>query len=148
MIRPATHADIGDLLVLSEAMHAESRYAAYPFSPAKMGRLFGALIDGQGCLFVAEADGRPVGMAAGYCEDFWFADAKVAGEYGIYVTKQHRGSRLGVQLLREYVRWCKEAGADLIQAGITTGVTHERTSQVYQGLGFTPTGTVFEYTGE
>lgn len=148
MIRSATHSDIGALLVLAEAMHAESSYARFPFAPGKLAALFRALIDGAGCLLVAEDAGQAIGVAAGYCEDFWFADARVAGEYGIFVLPEHRGSRAGVQLLREYVAWCKAAGADLIQAGITTGVTLDRTVKVYQSIGFEPTGTVLEYKGE
>ncbi|EKT4105731.1 GNAT family N-acetyltransferase [Stenotrophomonas maltophilia] len=147
MIRPATHSDIGELLVLAEAMHAESSYSRFPFAPGKLAALFRALIDGAGCLFVAEDNGQAIGVAAGYCEEFWFADARVAGEYGIFVLPGHRGSRAGVELLRHYVAWCKAAGADLIQAGITTGVTLERTVKVYRSIGFEPTGTVLEYKG-
>ncbi|WP_414488456.1 N-acetyltransferase family protein [Stenotrophomonas maltophilia] len=148
MIRSATQSDIGSLLVLAEAMHAESGYARFPFAPGKLAKLFLALIDGGGCLFVAEEDGEAIGVAAGYCEDFWFADAKVAGEFGIYIRPENRGSRAGVELLRAYVGWCKEAGADLIQAGITTGVTLERTVRVYEKIGFVQTGTVLEYKGD
>lgn len=151
MIRPATNADIGALLVLAEAMHAESTYARFPFAPDKLARLFLSLIAGredEGCLIVLEEEGAVIGMAAGYCDATWFADARVAGEYGIYVRPESRGGRSGVQLLSAYVEWCKSANADLIQAGITTGVALERSVRVYESIGFARTGAYLEYRGD
>ncbi|KAK6697155.1 hypothetical protein SNK04_014243 [Fusarium graminearum] len=105
-------------------MHAESTYARFPLPRQACESV--PFIDrrtrGRGCLIVIEEDGVLIGMAAGYCDATWFADARVAGEYGIYIRPESRGGRSGVQLLRAYVEWCKSAKADLIQAGITTGV--------------------------
>ncbi|KAK6697409.1 hypothetical protein SNK04_013981, partial [Fusarium graminearum] len=61
----------------------------------------------EGCLIVIEEDGVLIGMAAGYCDATWFADARVAGEYGIYIRPEQ-----GRPLRR----------ATPPRAGITTGV--------------------------
>jgi len=147
MIRSATYDDMGALLLLAEQMHAESDYRRYPFAIDKMARLFGALIDGQGCVLVAEHAGQLVGVMAGFCEESWFTPAKVAGEYGVYVTPDSRGAAHAAALVRAFCDWAEGQGADLIQVGVTTGVTTERTAALYERLGFRRTGIVFEYQG-
>ncbi|WP_312252724.1 GNAT family N-acetyltransferase [Stenotrophomonas sp.] len=138
---------MGALLLVSEQMHAESEYRQYPFAIDKMARLFGALIDGQGCVLVAERAGQIVGVMAGYCEESWFTPAKVAGEYGLYVVPEARGSRHAVGLVNAFREWALEQGADLIQIGITTGITTERTADLYERLGFRRCGIIFDYKG-
>lgn len=147
MIRAATHNDIGALLLLSEQMHTESGYRRYPFAIEKMATLFSGLINGQGCLFVAEAPTGLVGMMAGYCEESWFTTARVAGEYGVYVAPDARGGGHAVGLIAAFRDWALEQGADLIQMGITTGITTERTALLYERLGFRRTGIIFEHEG-
>ncbi len=148
MIRAANHNDMGALLVLAEQMHAESDYRRFPFAIEKMASLFAALIDGRGCLFVAERDGASVGVIAGYCEENWFTHAKVAGEYGLFVTPAARGGRHGIGLMRAFRTWAAEQGADQVMVGITTGVDTERTAALYERLGFHRTGILFELKGE
>jgi len=147
MIRPATHNDIGAMLLLTERMHTESTYRVYPLAIDRMASLFSALMAGQGCVFVAEADGRICGMMAGYCEESWFTTAKVAGEYGVYVTPEARGARHAVGLVQAFRDWALAQGADLIQMGITTGITTERTADLYERLGFRRCGVIFEHKG-
>ncbi len=147
MIRAATHNDLGALLLLSEQMHTESGYRRYPFAIEKMAALFSGLINGQGCLFVADDDGTLVGMMAGYCEESWFTTARVAGEYGVYVVPESRGGGHAVGLIAMFRDWALEQGADLIQMGITTGITTERTAALYERLGFRRNGIIFEHEG-
>lgn len=147
MIRAATHADMGSMLLLAELMHAESSYRAHPFAIDKMASLFSGLINGAGCLFVSTTEGQVRGVMAGYCEESWFTPAKVAGEYGLYVAPEHRGGRHAVGLVNAFRTWATEQGADLIQMGITTGITTERTAELYERLGFRRCGVIFEYEG-
>jgi GNAT superfamily N-acetyltransferase len=148
MIRFATDDDMGALLILAEQMHAESDYRRYPFAIDKMARLFQGLMDGAGVVLVAEQADRVVGVMAGYCEESWFTPAKVAGEYGVFVEPGARGAALAAGLVRAFCAWAKEQGADLIQVGVTTGVTTDRTAQLYEKLRFRRTGIVFEYEGD
>lgn len=149
MIRPATHDDIPTLVTLAERMHAESRYAAMSFDVDKMARTFAALIDGAGCLLVAEHDGEVVGGLAGWCAEHFFSREKVAGDYGVFVPPERRGGLVAARLLRAFVAWAREQGvADRwIQPGITTGVHQQATEQLYRAIGFVPVGTVFAFNG-
>jgi GNAT superfamily N-acetyltransferase len=147
MIRPATTADIGALLLLAEAMHAESRYAPLPFDLAKVADLFGGLIGGAGCLLVAERDGEIVGGLAGWCAEHFFTRAKIASDFGLFVPQNRRGGLVAARLLQAFAAWAQGQGAAMVQAGITTGVNVAATTRLYQGVGFVPVGTIFEYQG-
>lgn len=148
MIRPATHADIAVLLILSEQMHAESRYRSLPFNPGKMADLLASLMDGaDGCVLVAEVDGHVVGCFAGWCAPHFFSDARVASDFGLYLDPEHRRSGLAAALLRGFVVWAHERGAVLVDAGVTTGTRLDATTRLYRSLGFEPVGTVFEFKG-
>lgn len=148
MIRPATSNDIGSLLLLAEQMHAESDYRRFPFAVSKMAALFNGLLAGAGCIFVAERDGQVVGLVAGYCEENWFTTARVAGEYGLFVTQAARGASIAAGLMNAFRAWAEGQGADQIVVGVTTGVHTERTAALYERMGFRRSGIVFEWKGD
>ncbi len=147
-IRPATSADIPDLIALGRAMHSESRYAVLPFSPEKLADLGARLIEWpDGFLQVASKDGRIVGLMAAFVTEHFCSTAKVAGEYALYVDRDSRGTRAAPYLLRAYKAWAESRGAVLVSAGITTGVHTDVTAKLYSALGFKQVGVVFELKG-
>lgn len=149
MIRPATHADIGALLMLSETMHAESRFARRRFSLDKMAALFTRLIEGDdGLVLVAEHDGAITGGFAGYVSEDWFGPDITAGEFGLFVRPDKRGGLDGKLMLRAYREWAQAQGVAQPEAGISTGVHLEASTRLYESEGFRPIGTIFEYQGD
>lgn len=146
MIRPATRADIGALLMLAEAMHAESRFARRRFSLDKMAALFGSLIDSpDGLVLVAERGGEITGAFAGYIAEDWFGPDRMAGEFGLFVRPDRRGGIDGLRMLEDYRAWAQSRGVDRPEAGISTGVSLDASTRLYQLAGFQPVGTIFEY---
>ena len=112
MIRPATPADVPDLVRLVREL------ATYEREPdaatATAGQFDAALFPADGApaahALVAEADGRVVGMA------LWFATFSTwTGRQGmwledLYVEEAHRGSGLGRALLTELAAECVRRG--------------------------------------
>lgn len=145
MIREAAHADIGTLLLLAEAMHAESKWHRMHFDLEKTAVLFRHLIDHPtGCVLVAERDGEVIGGMAGWCDEHFFSQDKFAGEFGVFVQPGKRGGIAAARLLRAFRAWAINAGAAFIEVGITTGVHVERSAKLYEALGFQRAGVVFE----
>jgi GNAT superfamily N-acetyltransferase len=145
MIRAATHDDIPRLAELGRQMHVESRFARLPLDDGKVRALFVELIESaDGLLIVAENGGEVIGGFAGYVCEHYFARTLVAGDYALFIAPEHRGGMAAPRLLKAYVAWAKSRGAVMIQAGITTGVHVEATTQLYQRLGFQPAGALFE----
>lgn len=144
MIRRAQHADIPEIIRLSETMHMESRYRALPYNGAKFAGLLRGLIDtDSGLVVVAEKDGGLIGAIAGMVTDHFFADAKIAYEFGLYVEPAQRGTLAGYRLAKAYIDWATEQGADQIDMGITTGIAEERTGKMYERLGLKHVGIIF-----
>ncbi|HET7663892.1 MAG TPA: GNAT family N-acetyltransferase [Rhodanobacteraceae bacterium] len=145
MIREAAHADIGTLLLLAEAMHAESKWRRMHFDLDKTAALFRHLIDHPtGCVLVAERDGEVIGGMAGWCDEHFFSRDKFAGEFGVFVKPTRRGGLAAAGLLKAFHEWAKSQGAAFIEVGITTGVHVERSAKLYEALGFQRAGVVFE----
>lgn len=143
MIRPATFDDIPMILVLATTMHEESRYRRMKFAPARMAELTARLIAyPDGLVLVAERDGKIVGTMLAQISPHWFTDDVIAFEYGVYVLAEHRGSMFGAHMIRRFTRWAKQHGAKMIDLGITTAITEDRTTAFYERMGFARVGTV------
>ncbi len=146
MIRHATHDDIAAMLVLGEVMHAESRYARFPWSAAKVEHLIRWLIDAQeGLALVAEHDGELIGGFLGSWSEHYFTTARVANDYAMFVAPGKRGGIAAARLLNAFVDWALMHEA-IPQVGITTGVRHDFTARLYAAAGFAPVGQLFELT--
>ena len=141
MIRPAETRDISRIVALSKEMHKEGLYKDIPFNSEKFISTVSRCMS-DGFAWVGEKDGLVVcGMLATVGE-YFFSDAKLTTDLGLFVSKNHRKSRLALLLLKEYVSWGKSMGVSEITMGSTNG--HQGT-----GLGkFLVNSLGFEYVGE
>ena len=145
MIRHATLQDIPALIDLGQVMHAESRYSVMPYLPSRVERTLHMLMNGAGCVLVAEVDGELVGGFMGACNEHYFSDQKVAGDLAIFVAPEFRGGMLGARLIKSFVEWAQEQGAKIIDTGVTTGVTTPQTEALFAKLGGKLIGSVFTW---
>lgn len=146
MIRNATHDDIPTMIALGEAMHAESRYARFPWNSERVAALIATLIDSDdGLALVAEEGGEIIGGILAAIEESFFGPARFACEFAVFVRPDARGGMVAARLLSTYAQWARERGAELVQAGITTGVATESSARLYSMVGFQPVGQLFEY---
>ena len=141
MIRPAETRDISRIVALSKEMHKEGLYKDIPFNSEKFISTVSRCMS-DGFAWVGEKDGLVVcGMLATVGE-YFFSHAKLTNDLGLFVSKNHRKSRLALLLLKEYVSWGKNMGVSEITMGSTNG--HQGT-----GLGkFLVNSLGFEYVGE
>ncbi|TYL43910.1 GNAT family N-acetyltransferase [Dickeya sp. ws52] len=144
MIRPATKDDIPALVALGLQMHHESRYRVFSFDEEKCTALAEQLIDVPfGVVLVAEHGGVIVGWMGGGIAEQWFSHDRLAFEYGVFISKEHRGGSAGCRLVKAFIQWAKDTGATEIRMGITTGVNEDRTGALYQKLGFARAGQLY-----
>ena len=141
MIRPAETRDLNAIITLAKEMHQEGLYKDIPFNSEVFMRTVSHCMR-DGFAWVGEKDGLVVcGMLATIGE-YFFSKAKITSDLGLFVSKDHRKSRLALLLLKEYVSWGKNMGASEITMGSTNG---------HQGTGlkkFLENSLGFEYVGE
>jgi len=141
MIRPAETRDLNAIITLAKEMHQEGLYKDIPFNSEVFIRTVSHCMR-EGFAWVGEKDGLVVcGMLATIGE-YFFSKAKITSDLGLFVSKDHRKSRLALLLLKEYVSWGKNMGASETTMGSTNG---------HQGTGlkkFLENSLGFEYVGE
>ncbi|WP_252152443.1 GNAT family N-acetyltransferase [Acinetobacter terrae] len=77
-------------------------------------------------------------------QEEWQADSLMAFDYCLFVRPENRGSRTAYLLIKAFIEWAKEAGANWIQCGTATGLQTEKTVRFYEKMGFTHTGSFLE----
>ncbi len=145
MIRKATINDLEEMILLGFDMHQESRWQVMDFNVEKVARFFTSCIDSSDYLvIVSEEAGKLIGGFVGYAMPHWFSDDVMAGDFALFIHPDHRGGLVAIKLIKHFVEWAKGKNAILIQLGISTGVNLEKTSRLYERLGFEKMGIMFD----
>ena len=85
-----------------------------PADPARIAALTRTLSTyADGCVFVAEVDGRVVGMLAGHIPVHPMLDVVMASELAWWFEPDHRGTA-GARLLSAFAAWARERGANAL----------------------------------
>jgi len=135
--------DFPKLIKLAETMASESPYfKGSEIDKIKVTRLgYEIITSGSAyCGFVALENARIIGFFIGYCIEAFFSSQRIASDLALYVPQDERGGRAAIALIRRFEAWAKERGAQKITLGISTGITVDRTEQLYNRLGFETTG--------
>jgi len=88
----------------------------------------------DGVTFVAELDGRWMGIASGLPNDSDAPDDPRAVLVGMFVVPEARGRGVGVALVEAVVGWARERGADGL--GLWVTATNETAIALYTRCGF------------
>ena len=132
--------DVPTLIELGRVMHQESpRFRGLDYDEEKLMQL-GANLVNQGGIFLAEKDGKPLGMILGMVTEHFFGHDLMACDLAVYVHPDHRGGTLAVRLIKKYEAWAFSMGAKVITMGVSTEVEADRTGQLYKRLGYRMTG--------
>lgn len=137
--RGAEEADIPVLVEMGREMHSESRFARYNFNPQKYAALLQTVIP-QGVSFVAEEEGKVVGVFIGGVAQHFFGDDLFSYDFLTYVAPAYRGRMTGVRLIKRYISIAKAMGIEDIHIGVSAGIATESTVRLYEKLGFTCVG--------
>ena len=120
MIRPAEIKDINRIVALGKEMHQEGLYKDIRFDSQKFVSTISYCMR-EGFAWVGEKDGLVVcGMLAGI-QEYFFSTEKLTNDFGLFVSKEYRKSRLALLLIKQYVNWAKQMGVSEITMGSTNG---------------------------
>jgi GNAT superfamily N-acetyltransferase len=133
------NADTDAVVAMWTAMHAESPvYRDKALDVGKMRRMVWALVIGSGgALFVAEEDGKLVGVAAMMAGERWFGPERYATDLMVYVKPEYRGGRAFILLVRALESWAMDFGIEELTLGVSAGISDEVAVRAYQRLGYT-----------
>ncbi len=81
---------------------------------------------------------RLVGVVNGTIGDYAFSTELRAAQDILFVTKDKRGTRAALLLMRAFLEWADANGAKTVLAGSSTGVSTEMTERFFTKFGFTP----------
>lgn len=96
-----------------------------------------------GCCFVAEHDGKLTGVILGTAQQYWFSNQRQAVDLMFVAERIGDGPRL----LKAFVDWGWSVPGVVEVAGAqSSGIEIERTTEMYEHLGFQRVGGVFSMT--
>ena len=114
----------------------------YPSAePAVAGRLDRLAADGKTWVFVAEEDGRVVGLAAVHVMSILERDDPIARVTAMVVDESVREGGVGTALIDRLEKVARSQGCDKID--LTTRHERERAAAFYRGRGFEDTSLRF-----
>lgn len=135
-VRLTTEADDPAMLVFARNFYDSLPYQDIEFDTDSCIAWL-AVMRRDGVLLLAEADGMPCGFAGGMFTPFIFnINVRIGGELMWWIEPKHRGSGVGLELLRELENAAYTAGARRWSM-IAIEETVERVSRIYDQMGYT-----------
>ncbi len=133
-VRLAEPEDLPRIVEMGVLFVAESPYHSIGTAdPDRIAQLAqGLATSSEGALFVAEVDGRVVGMIGGHVFDHPMLNARFVSEAAWWVDPPHRTGRVGVALLKRLEEWAAQIGA----THITMVSPSARVGEFYERLGY------------
>lgn len=147
-VEQASILEIPELLEIAVQFWNESpTYKQRPLDINKVRAHLQSLIlyPSTGCLFVCKDEhGQILGGFAGGIQAEWFGHSVMSFDYCLFVRPESRGSRAAYLLIKQFIAWSQEQGADWIQCGTATKINTDRTIKFYEKMGFIHTGSFLE----
>lgn len=141
-IRPIKPDDVPGVIDLGYQMHQESVYRHFNYDPNKCGRLIYNFMTNPDTRFayVGTSNDALNSVFLGSIDEHYFGTDLIASDTLWYVSPQSRGSRVGLQLLRAFEKWAKNANAAEIYVGVSSGLSADKTGTMLQKLGYDVVG--------
>lgn len=132
LIRPPTTGDAESIAELLGVL-------GYPATPAEvLARLERLTKLESAVIFVAEADGRAVGVVTGHLFPAIHANATVAWLTTLVVGERYQHRGIGAQLTAVIEDWARANGA--VRVSLTSGFQRKEAHAFYEHLGYERTG--------
>ena len=135
--------DIPKAFALCAKFNAESpTLSVYKVSALKgIQTLLNYAADINKCAFVAKDGDRLVGIMLGEVGEFIFNYEKVLQERLLFVEKDYRSKKIGVELLNTFIAWGESLNVSDVWLNITSGMEHTRVEKLFKTMGFEVIGT-------
>jgi hypothetical protein len=134
-VREATEDDLFEVMVLAKEFCNEAP-EMFVWDRAKVESLLRqAIQEPNYVLLVAEnTSGEIVGGLLGACTEMFMSKVKLAAELGWFMSKESRGTRQAVSLVKSFEEWGKTSGADYIVMADIRGISD--LSNLYGKMGY------------
>jgi hypothetical protein len=144
VIRKATFDDIPAMLALGRRAHVRSRYRDIAVDEAQAKLNAASMMTNRAqCVFVAEEEGRLVGMLMGVSMPWFFSREPYATDLFVYAEKAGAGRAL----VQRFVHWAFEerrvAGVELLTSFGGDARQQRLTEAMYKRLGAERVGSYF-----
>ena len=138
-IRRATVDDLDAIVDMGQRFIAFGPLGKYVTADREQLRAGVAAFLQVGAWFLAEINGRTVGMLACAVAPMWFAPhILVAHELAWWVDEEARGSSAAIRLVRAYEEWAHEQGAHVVAMSQLVAENGEQVGRMLRKLGYEP----------
>lgn len=136
---------IDECIELGARMHAESAFSFLDYNRNKLREMVQFYIESPNHFANMKLqNGEVVGMLFGYVSEYYFGRDKIACDILWYVAPEHRGSTIGVRLLKEFEEWARLKGVKEVCIGISTNVDTGKTGNMLERLNFNHVGGTYK----
>jgi GNAT superfamily N-acetyltransferase len=140
MIEPYRENLFPEFIALAREMHGESEERDGNFNPEKLRSL--VCMKDVFCAMSRNADGEYIGFFIGSLNSNFWGNDVTADDMAIFVKPSCRGSSAGVRLIQAFEKWAIENGAKRIYLAQATGVAVDKTTRLFEKLGYQIVGSV------
>lgn len=140
-IRLATEEDIFDILVLAREFSKEAP-TTHKWDRNKTEAFILASIQSPtSTILILEEDGEIVGALVGIIHQMYMSQTTLATELGWFVSKDYRGRKGSLLLMKTFEEWAKSNGADYVVMGDISNINV--LEKLYTKFGYKRSETVY-----
>lgn len=138
MIREANELDIPRLAIMARAYSVEAKkHGSFPYDEQfAITNVAISMLSDKNCIKLSVVDGKVVGFIWGVLAELPWSRTPIVFDNILYVEPEHRGSAIGLKLIKSYEKWAKESGAKVVSLSIASGITEQRTLALFNKLGY------------
>ena len=140
-MRIATAEDFPELRRLLTEMHSGTVDGTSPLDPLRMDAAIEDALS-FGVVLVSEIDGIIVGSIGGVQSSDWWSDEIHLADRWFFVYKEHRNSRVALNLVRSFLEAGRAAGIKVRLGHVYSGDI-ARKDRFYERLGMTKVGSLY-----
>lgn len=146
-VRPATVWDILPAVDMGLAYIEEAgAYSGLNFNQELAAGMMVNSIQDPNYLFLISTDrqSKVTGMLWAACAPLLpWSDDLIANDLIVYVRPEYRGTRHGLDLIKQYQDWAFSLGAKEVRLSVASGIHEEKTGRLYNKLGYEHLGSQY-----
>lgn len=146
-IRPLTLDDIPEIIArVTDAANESGWINQLTYDAQHIAEKLVAIIQNENYLSIGSHDVGAIMIAS--ISDTWYSPSKQANEMVFYVHPEVRCGGRAKAMVKHYIQWAKDRGAERINIGVNLGIIPEKACYLCESLGFKHTGFTFTQSVE